>query len=72
MRAAEEELKRRLTEIFIRLPLVPDGLIASIDTTDWCEDRRTFIVWLTMQDGSEVHMQFCPGEAISVSVRDVG
>ena len=54
------------------LPLVPDGPIASIDTAEYAEDNRTFILWLTMQDGSEVHMQFCPGEAISVSVRDVG
>ena len=73
MREAEEKLRRGLSEIFSKLPLIPDVPIHSVDNWgEFAEDGQTLIVVATLADGMQLYVSMCPGKPLAVSVQDLG
>jgi hypothetical protein len=67
---AEDPFAKRLERLFSQLPLIPDVEIAGVHSSGFCEDGRTFHLWLDCVDGRTLVVAVTPGEQLRVGFVD--
>jgi hypothetical protein len=63
-----KQFAKNLHELFAQLPLVPEDEIASVLSSGYCEDGRSFVLLLTTKSGKTIRVRAEPGKSLSVRV----